>query len=1141
MPRGRPLGYRIHIKIADQGWILEKCAREIAKRSKSVTYGLNDDPDARIQYYVNYSAYRKRTSPSEIAFFTHSERDEGARQRYFSVAGAVDHGICMSDRYADELRKMGIQSVRTISPGVDLDIFKPKVRIGVIGRTYHTGRKGEALVAQVMDVPGIEWRFTGSGWPSPSVRVADGAMPDFYNDLDYVLIPSLYEGGPMSVLEGLACGKPVISSDVGWVDKYPHIPFENGNAKSLRAVLEKVVEQRNELRESVLHSTWDVWAEQHLQLFEEIVRSDDPSSSLISPADDDSHAQRYTIVSHGSEKIARGGPTSRIANIVSSAAEMGIDIDVVSSQRASTTCGSKALVHVFNSWPLHTAIDELIAARKSGARVVYSPIALNLSYHGYYHTAISEILDGATDREQLEEGVEAVRKLTSPFSPDGDGPPPEGIAGHFQALRCGVALADHVVFLSEYERAFLQSIGANPSASTTVRNGVDAATMAAGDASLFQRRYGITDFVLIVGRIESRKNQALAAYALRGIKAPVVCIGHVGDNRYFQLLRRWSGGNFIHIERIDDRRVLAGAYKAARCLVLNSWAEGAPLVALEAAAAGTPLILSNMASEKEYFGRHANYVHPCDLDGLRSAVLEEIANPQSDDDRRSRSEMALERYDISRHTKETLAVYDRLIKSDARIDGNGTSAPSIALDNTHLAHHLTNSQIFTGVTGVEDNLSRAILRARPQTPSLVWSGRLRTHVETKFEEISKPGGARNAINGNADLASSFIRIANVNVSIVPEHPPIGARRAAKSAFKQSLEALPGPLNVAATRMVKVLKPNFQPMVHPEHRLFGRTNFPSVSVRPEFEVSQDAGGLQLGDRLLLLGQPWISNERMLDDLCELVKRTRLNLWAHVPDIVYVTDAASFDIETRKKYRQRLIKLLSVADTAVTISKAAETEIQNFIALNGLNTRTIRITLGISDQLKTVKPKRPRRPLPERFVMFVSSMNNRKRHSFITDVWADACAALKEAEKTNVGLLFVGSPQAGHGHYADPGFRSELAKSNIFVCDRIDTAELAWLYRNCLFTVYPARSEGWGIPPIESLYFGKPCIVSSTIPSAVETDCHALLKVAPSDYFGWVEALKSLLTSEGLRQALGKQAAAYDLPDWADAADILLAGQ
>jgi glycosyltransferase involved in cell wall biosynthesis len=46
----------------------------------------------------------------------------------------------------------------------------------------------------------------------------------------------------------------------------------------------------------------------------------------------------------------------------------------------------------------------------------------------------------------------------------------------------------------------------------------------------------------------------------------------------------------------------------------------------------------------------------------------------------------------------------------------------------------------------------------------------------------------------------------------------------------------------------------------------------------------------------------------------------------------------------------------------------------------------------------------------------------------------------------------------------------------VVERPSDAELAFLYRNCRFTVFPSLYEGWGLPIGESLWFGKLCITS-----------------------------------------------------------------
>jgi glycosyltransferase involved in cell wall biosynthesis len=114
-------------------------------------------------------------------------------------------------------------------------------------------------VREVLDEPGIEWQFTGDGWPRPGTAVAEADMPAFYRSLDYVLVPARYEGGPMSVLEALASGVEVIAPDIGFVEAYPHIPYRKNDAGDLRRVLRELVAAREARHAAVASRTWDAW------------------------------------------------------------------------------------------------------------------------------------------------------------------------------------------------------------------------------------------------------------------------------------------------------------------------------------------------------------------------------------------------------------------------------------------------------------------------------------------------------------------------------------------------------------------------------------------------------------------------------------------------------------------------------------------------------------------------------------------------------------------------------------------------------------------------------------------------------------------------------------------------------------------
>lgn len=52
------------------------------------------------------------------------------------------------------------------------------------------------------------------------------------------------------------------------------------------------------------------------------------------------------------------------------------------------------------------------------------------------------------------------------------------------------------------------------------------------------------------------------------------------------------------------------------------------------------------------------------------------------------------------------------------------------------------------------------------------------------------------------------------------------------------------------------------------------------------------------------------------------------------------------------------------------------------------------------------------------------------------------------------------------------------NKIFIKYDVSDDELDYLYKNCLFTIYPSIYEGWGLPIAESLSYGKFCLASET---------------------------------------------------------------
>lgn len=649
---------KIHIKISDKNWILEKCAAAIADRNPNVTYGTRENCNADIQYYITYSAWQKRISPIEVAFFTHIENDINAEINFFRVAREVDHCITMADRYKNIIEGFREGSVTQILPGVDKDIFKPIIKVGIIGRTYHTGRKGEEILSKIGNIPGIELICTGEGWPIKHEYVPPEKLPAFYNDLDYVLVPSLIEGGPMSVIEAIACGKDVISSDVGWVPNYPHIPFENGSVDSLRLVLGKIVAEKKLKQRSIDNQTWDKWADDHMVLFENLLKN------RYSCGRNAGAIPRPTIalITHGSELGNLGGPTVRVPETAKFLQSKGVNAIHLNS---NGNIINPEIVHVFNVWETNNCMEIINSAKKKKKHVVLSPIFLNLKNHHIFSKNIPYIFETNNAKARTKK----LREIDLFLKQEKNLPLREIYPGYHEQVRSCINSSDSIILLSDYERDCLKYIGCDLNNSFLVRNSVSPNRFTDAKNSLFKDKFQLEKYILCVGRIEPRKNQLMLASAARELNRHVVFIGHPASQSYYKLVREIAGEYGVFINRLDpESEMLTSAFNDADLFCLPSWAEGAPLAALEADKFGLPLVLSNASGEAEYFGDNAYYVAPSDYKALcdilsaqnNSKSIRSRINPKANE--------PVARYKFSDYISNTLAVYNKTL-NDKIIDG----------------------------------------------------------------------------------------------------------------------------------------------------------------------------------------------------------------------------------------------------------------------------------------------------------------------------------------------------------------------------------------------------------------------------------------------------------------------------------------
>jgi glycosyltransferase involved in cell wall biosynthesis len=164
---------------------------------------------------------------------------------------------------------------------------------------------------------------------------------------------------------------------------------------------------------------------------------------------------------------------------------------------------------------------------------------------------------------------------------------------------------------------------------TVVPNGVDAGrfgAVTAGAAAAARERYQLPEhFILTVGAHRPHKNHDVLIRALAQLPASValVIVGS-SDPRFPDLLPRQIAelGVQARVKLVPDvaEDWLPAVYRAASVFAFPSMSEGYGIPVLEAMAAGTPVVMSEIPTLSEVAGQAALTVPPQDVAGWASAL-----------------------------------------------------------------------------------------------------------------------------------------------------------------------------------------------------------------------------------------------------------------------------------------------------------------------------------------------------------------------------------------------------------------------------------------------------------------------------------------------------------------------------------------
>lgn len=193
--------------------------------------------------------------------------------------------------------------------------------------------------------------------------------------------------------------------------------------------------------------------------------------------------------------------------------------------------------------------------------------------------------------------------------------------------------------------------------SIVIPNGVDD-LFAKASPSAFIKKYGMKNFVLSVGRIESRKNTTALARACEKLKLKLVLIGNTTREKKYVNKVKEAGGKYLTIIPEMEHEFLGSAYRAAKVHALVSWFETPGLSNLEAATARCNIVSTSVGPTKEYFGKHAWYCQPDNLTSIENALSSAYKASKNSD----LSNIVLSKYSWGQVAAQTALAYNKIVE-----------------------------------------------------------------------------------------------------------------------------------------------------------------------------------------------------------------------------------------------------------------------------------------------------------------------------------------------------------------------------------------------------------------------------------------------------------------------------------------------
>ena len=267
-----------------------------------------------------------------------------------------------------------------------------------------------------------------------------------------------------------------------------------------------------------------------------------------------------------------------------------------------------------------------------------------------------------------------------------------------------------------------------------------------------------------------------------------------------------------------------------------------------------------------------------------------------------------------------------------------------------------------------------------------------------------------------------------------------------------------------------------------------------------------------------------------DPVQLARAYGLRTAALVHDLIPMKLVDHYDADTRGLYA-RYYRMFADADLVFATTEWVATDLRAHLAALGLRVPEIAVVplaAQFADMPRRTTPPPPRAAAAPLLLLTVGTMEPRKNLPRLLRA-IDAATRRGAA----IRLTISGKRSIHHAYEAEVDGLVALMPG-VRLVEMADDAALAALYAGSHAGIYCSCEEGFGLPVVESLWLGRPCICHEGSAMAEVAPGGGTLMIDMADEGAIADALVVLAAGPEILERLAAEAAARPLRDWADVA-------